>query len=296
MPKSRVEAIIPQLTEAFEHCRARVFNFADIESLRLQNQDTWELPPSTSNARFLKQLIQHTPMQKFELRFPSKTRTLYAHGQVPLLERLSFALPTAYMSHATACYLNKLTPTLPTAIYLNDEQSHASSETAQLSQDRIDAAFQRPQRMPSQIADVEGHTVHLCSGRNRWNLGLTNIEWNVQDEARVITLPSTTLERTLIDIAVRPSHVGGVANVLTMYRATDGSANIAIMAELLEAIGFIYPYRQAIGFLLDRTGLYPDEILKCLENPPFEFDFYLGHAMTHTRYVSRWRLHVPLEI
>jgi len=192
MPKSRVEAIIPQLTEAFEHCRARVFNFADIESLRLQNQDTWELPPSTSNARFLKQLIQHTPMQKFELRFPSKTRTLYSWGQVPLLERLSHALPTAYMSHATACYLNKLTPTLPTAIYLNNEQSHASSETAQLSQDRIDTAFQRPQRMPSQIADVEGHTVHLCSGRNTWNLGITNIQWNVQDEARVITLRSTT--------------------------------------------------------------------------------------------------------
>jgi predicted transcriptional regulator of viral defense system len=136
--------------------------------------------------------------------------------------------------------------------------------------------------MPFQIADVEGHTVHLCSGRNTWNLGKTNIEWNVQNEARVITLPSTTLERTLIDIAVRPSNVGGVANVLKMYRATDGSANIAIMAELLEAIGFIYPYRQAIGFLLDRTGLYPDKMLKCLENPPFEFDFYLGHAMTHT--------------
>jgi len=106
------------------------------------------------------------------------------------------------------------------------------------------------------------------------------------------TLPATMVERTLIDVAVRPVYAGGPAEVLRVYRNARDIVSVELLAATLDRLEYIYPYEQAIGFYLERAG-YPEPELKRLERTPFKFDFYLTNQIKKRAYSERWRLFYP---
>ena len=67
-------------------------------------------------------------------------------------------------------------------------------------------------------------------------------------------IPRTTLERTLIDITVRPIYSGGVNAVLDAYKKSIGKVSVKKIIAILDTINFIYPYYQAVGFYLEKAG------------------------------------------
>src|SRR5205823_8592472 len=108
-----------------------------------------------------------------------------------------------YLSHGTAAMLNKLIDQEQPTIYVTKEQSPKNSKGI-LTQTGIDRAFANNQRQSSYVVTHERTEIVFLSGKNSNRLGITKINGSLGEP-----LELTDVERTLIDIAVRPSYAGG---------------------------------------------------------------------------------------
>jgi hypothetical protein len=61
----------------------------------------------------------------------------------------------------------------------------------------------------------------------------------------------------------------------------------------LRRIGHAYPFHQAIGFYLERTGVYSESQIELVRRIPINFDFYLEHGIKDAEYSKEWRLYFP---
>jgi predicted transcriptional regulator of viral defense system len=105
----------------------------------------------------------------------------------------------------------------------------------------------------------------------------------------------TDVERTLIDIAVRPFYSGGVFEVLKAYRLAKDKVSVNKLASFLKKMDYVYPYHQAIGFYLERSGAYKDSQINLLRKFEIRFDFYLTYQMNEMSYSKDWRLYYPKD-
>ena len=104
---------------------------------------------------------------------------------------------------------------------------------------------------------------------------------------------TTSIERTLIDIVVRPWYSGGLSEVLQAYRAARDMVSVNALVSMLRQLDYVYPYHQAVGFCLDKAGNYDPETVRLLQEFEMKFDFYLAHKIEDKAYSRRWRLHYP---
>jgi hypothetical protein len=193
----------------------------------------------------------------------------------------------AYLSHGSAVFLHHLGLQLPRTIYVNKEQSVKPSPTGQLSQEGIDRAFAGQQRESQYVLSYDDWKIVMLNGKNTGNLEVA--ELNAPDGAPV---PATKLERTLIDVAVRPNYAGGVHQVLEAYRAARDRVSVNVLTATLKRIGYIYPYHQVIGFYMQRAG-FDESRLTRLRSIGMSFDFYLTYGMKEREYDAGWRLFIP---
>jgi predicted transcriptional regulator of viral defense system len=195
--------------------------------------------------------------------------------------------PGAYLSHASAVFLHGLSDQLPKTIYVNKEQSPKPHPSSELTQEGIDRAFRSTQRASRYVLTYEGYRFVLLSGK--WTNRLEVSEIAGPQGERVA---ATKLERTLIDIAVRPAYAGGVFEVAKAYRAARERASVGTVIATLKSLDYVYPYHQAIGFYMERAG-YEGAKLDRLRALGVNFDFYLGHRMGPTSFSREWRVHYP---
>jgi len=195
-------------------------------------------------------------------------------------------MSNAYLSHFSAVVFHDLTEQLPKYIYLNVEQGHKSRHKNNLTQARIDFAFSRPWRVSNNFARHKDARIFLLNGMHTGNIGVVQAETATGQIVRV-----TDIERTLIDIAVRPIYSGGVFEVLKAYRSTIARIDVDKLIGYLKAIGYIYPYHQVIGFYLERAGARVNQLR--LKDMSMDFDFYLTHQMKKKEYSKEWRLYYP---
>jgi predicted transcriptional regulator of viral defense system len=160
--------------------------------------------------------------------------------------------------------------------------------TGPLTQAAIHGAFRGKARVSGNVAETKDFRVCIISGKNTGNLGV--IEKTAVPGAGPLRF--TNLERTLIDIAVRPVYAGGVFEVRKAYELAMGKVSVEKLVRMLRKLAYTYPYHQAIGYYLERAEYEPSQV-KLLHELPMEFDFYLTHQMSQTDYVKKWRLFVP---
>ncbi|MBP7675380.1 MAG: hypothetical protein KBB14_03585 [Thermoanaerobaculia bacterium] len=193
----------------------------------------------------------------------------------------------AYLSHAAAVFLLDLNDQLPKTLYVNKEQTPKPVPSTPLAQDRIDRAFRASPRRSNYIYHFgETHYV-LLSGKNTRDFGVEERSGPDGEPLRV-----TGLDRTLVDIAVRPTYSGGVFQVLEAYRTALGRLSVTRILETLDRLDYVYPYHQVVGYYLEKAGL-PKPETKPLKDRGLAWDFYLTHGLRDTEYVPAWRLHVP---
>ena len=193
----------------------------------------------------------------------------------------------SFFSHATAAHLHGLLTAPPDAIYLNKEQSEKSRPTAQLTQPAIDMAFSNEARASKYIYVYQRQRLVLISGKHTANYGIED-----RKDETGFSIRLTDLERTLVDIAVRPIYAGGVEAILEVYRKARNDLSVAKIASTLAALDYVYPYHQAIGFYLSRAGI-PESKLAPLRSLEIKFNFYLCNRLSQPVLNEQWRVYVP---
>ena len=81
--------------------------------------------------------------------------------------------------------------------------------------------------------------------------------------------------------------------MLNACRLARGKFSVAVWAETITRDNYIYPYHQAVGFYLERAGVYDEDCLSSFRSEPMNYNFYLTHRMGTTAYSPRWRLFHP---
>ncbi len=208
-----------------------------------------------------------------------------------MMEILLTLRPGCYYSHYTALRMHGLTEQVPKTIYLNHEQHLKSQSTGGLAQERIDAAFKRKARESNNFIESQGSKIYLINGKNTGQLGVVT-ESVTYDSDTPVSVRLTNLERTLIDITVRPAYAGGIFEVLKAFELAKQHVSINALAAMLQKIEHTYPYHQAIGFYLERAG-YRASQLSLIKRFPMHYDFYLANNMGEVDYAESWRLYVP---
>jgi predicted transcriptional regulator of viral defense system len=194
--------------------------------------------------------------------------------------------PSGYFSHATAVFAHGLTEQIPQTIYLNDEQSAKPAPSGSLTQASLDRAFASRQRTSKFVFVFGTNRIVILNGKQTGALGVRPMSLSGA-EHRV-----TDLERTLIDIAVRPVYAGGVHEILAAYRAALDHIDVNRIVEYLAELDYMYPYHQAIGFYLERAGASGDQTAP-LRALGLAFDFHLVHGLKKSRLDTSWRVRTP---
>ena len=183
-------------------------------------------------------------------------------------------------------FLHDLTEQIPKNVYVTFEQPPKPRSSSSLVQENIDKAFNRPPRKTIKTAEYGNYKITLLNRKYTNNRGLTT----VTDENNV-ELQVTNLDRTLIDIAVRPFYSGGVLEVLKAYQRAKDKLSVNTINAYLKKINYLYPYHQAIGFYLERAGV-SEKYLRHLYKD-INFDFYLTYQIKEPLYSKKWRLYYP---
>ena len=192
-----------------------------------------------------------------------------------------------YLSHASAINLLGLTEQIPRTIYVNREQSPKNFPKGVLQQEAIDRAFSRPQRQSKYVFSIDKYRIVLLSGKSTNNEGV--------ELEPVLNLPRTCLERTLIDIAVRPRYAGGVFQVLQAFTSALQDIDFDKLLRILDKLDYTYPYHQSLGFYLDRAGA-DSTVLSDLKKRGTNFKFYLDYSIATPAFDSTWMIYYPLGI
>lgn len=297
-----------QIEPTFRSQSRRIFSQKDVFDLITENQERWRLDDtigeeqiqsmlaanevwelgSTTPRAILLGLVRHGVLHRIKLPFLHRAYTRFSFGDSSVFELLQSLDQNAYFTHYSAMQLHSLTEQIPKAIYLNVEQ-FATGGGGQLAQEGIDRAFKGKPRITNNVIEYDGRRVFKLNGMNTGKLGVTTM---TVDESP-LPFAVTNIERTLIDIAVRPMYAGGVSEVAKAYSAAADQCSVNKISAYLRKLNFTYPYHQAIGYYLDRSGAYNADQIEILAKLPMEFDFYLTYQMKNTDYNERWRLFIP---
>ncbi len=269
----------------------KVFSRRELSAFLRGAADEGQLPQSTSASKFIA-FLETKGLSKATLRLAAGVGTgspitRYIWGPVSVYSLGLSMRPGAYLSHASAVFLHGLTDQIPKTIYVNKEQSAKPPPALGLTQEGINRAFANSQRSSTYIFSYEGYRFVLLSGKSTNRLEVSEIKGS-QGEF----VDATKLERTLIDIAVRPAYAGGVFEVVKAYRAAKDRVSVNTLVATLKQLGYVYPYHQAVGFYMQRAGIEPSK-LERLKQLGLNFDFYLSHKMGPTSFSPEWRIHFP---
>jgi predicted transcriptional regulator of viral defense system len=288
--KARIQIAKPDIERYFDELPQKVFKLSDIATILSVQRTSWRLTQSTTTQTLIRFLTENLKLKRLDFPFPYRGEVRYVWGEVPLLEILLTLKKGAYFTHYTAVRMHGLTEQLPKTIYLNHEQlPHDTS--SELEQDRIDTAFQRAPRVSQNVIEFGDARICLINGMHTDQLGVVT-EQTTYDGTEIANVRLTNVERTLIDITVRPVYAGGVFEVLKAFQLAKERISVNRLAAMLQKLKYSYPYHQAIGFYLQRASYKPSS-LDLLRRFPMEFDFYLSHQMGKTDFIKEWRLYVP---
>jgi predicted transcriptional regulator of viral defense system len=285
---TRLKVAEQDIVRFFEDHRGKVFKRSQIDEILSEHREFWRLSYSTSGNEFVAFLLQETELQEVKLKFPSRTETRYLWGNASTYEVALSLKPDSYFTHYTAMFLHQLTEQVPNTVYLNQEQPPKPHRDTHLEQNSIDLAFERPVRVSKNIAKYGHERICVLNGMHTGKLGVID-GVGPQDE----TIRLTNVERTLMDATVRPLYSGGVFEVLNAYRMAKSTVSINSLAAMLKKLNYIYPYHQAVGFYLERSGVYKHSSIDLLRKFKITYDFYLTHQIRDKAYSEKWRLYYP---
>jgi predicted transcriptional regulator of viral defense system len=289
-PDPRNAILLQRFQERLDVSSKRVYSPMDLNILIAQLHAEHPFPRSTSERKFQQLLIDTGILKEIALgaTYPLEAKRYHRDSFSPYELALSIK-PGSYLSHGTAAYFHTLTECEPKTIYVNKEQSLKNSKGT-LTQAGIERAFSNKQRHSGFIITHNHTTITLLSGKHSDRLGVIKMTGNHGEQ-----LELTDIERTLIDIAVRPAYAGGSKAVAETYRRALQKTSVTRLTKMLADLRYVYPYHQAIGFYLQNAG-HALPSLQALRQLGSNFDFYLEHGAKSSWFDPYWRIHCPDDL
>lgn len=281
--------------QLFEELPKRVFTRAELTQLLYANSDRLDAPRTLSTTRFITFLEEQGSLKHIEINPAPREKTTdtvyksfkrYVWGIASPLEMALSLRSGSYLTHASAVFLHALTDQLPKTAYANKEQSPKPSGGS-LTQQAIDRAFANQPRTSNYVFEYDQNRLVLLSGKNTGRLEVVTTSG-----ANGELFDVTGLERTLIDITVRPVYAGGPFEVLKAFEGAKDRVSVGTLIATLRRLEYLYPYHQAIGFYMERAG-YRSALLDRIASLGIEYSFYLTNRMPEKKHDSRWRIYYP---
>lgn len=288
--KKKADVGLDFIVEALKQSERLVFKRSELKAFldRLDTAPGEQTKPPAG--KIIESLVSSGEVEKLQLNFPFRRETRYITRPIQPLEKLILTYPEAYFSHQTAAVVHGLLDSELTELFLNNEQRATQREINELTQERIDFAFRGKPRITTNTTMFSNCLVYLLNGKNTNNLGVDSIQSDTGGTIRV-----TNIERTLIDMTVRPFYSGGPVEVMNAFRNAMPRVTVSELKKMLIGLDYVYPYHQAIGFYLESAG-YSEEEVDHFREMEVRFDFYLAHAMSGIEYSPEWRLYYPQEL
>jgi predicted transcriptional regulator of viral defense system len=288
MAISRLPKASETVREFFSKSTQKVFTLEELDFILQEYITKWALPVSNVED-FEKQLVQSNILRANEFHFEEriKSQIRFWSPKADIYDVAVSLIPRAHLSHITALFLLGIVRKPPKSIYITSEQSkkESSTHTSELEQDKIDYAFSKPQRQTNTKCRYSGKEIIALNGMFTNKAGIINISGK----------PVTSLERTLIDITVRPSYGGGVSEVFKAFIRAKNDIDVDVLINLLDSINYTYPYYQSIGFYLEKAG-YDTLLISKLRKRKKFVNFYLDYAIEHPDYSEEWRIFYPKKL
>lgn len=282
------EDSLPFIENFFDRADFRSFSERKFEQLFEVNKLDWQI----TIGKYPKELLQFLVRKKllFENYYTdnfNQNKILYSWKTQDEYTVMTGLKTGSYFTFYSAMFFHQLTLQIPKTYYLNFEHSESSAFTngSEITQESIDRAFAGSQRKSKVTAAFIDKKVIITNGKYTGKLGVIRQQNNQQ------CFGYTNLERTLIDIAVRPVYAGGVFEVLEAYRQAKGKLNVLLLKQYLDQLNYVYPYQQVVGFYLEKAGFSPNEYL--LFDKKKEFRFYLTYDIRQKEFSKEWSLYHP---
>lgn len=213
--------------------------------------------------------------------------------EVSLYEMAAGMFPKGYFCNLSSVYFHSLTDQVPGVVYICNETitPRTRDDTRTLPESAIRTAFIKPHRHTRNIIDLENGAVAVLDRERGTDFGVTDIR--AGHPLYPAGMRVTCLERALIDAVVAPQYNGGIASVLSYFRAAKRWVRVDRLFEIYGALRFVYPYAQTIGFLLERAGM-PGRAAAIREAYPPRQKFFIDHEAKSTwAFDERWMLYHP---
>src|ERR1700733_1659024 len=287
MGLSRLQIARKDIVRFFDDRGPRVYSHKEVADIFSGQRFHWHLPLNLTTRAFFEFLKDKTPFVEKKLASESYDSLVrYAWRDVSPYQIALSMRAGSYLSHGTAVFLHGLTDQSPKTIYVNREQSPKPKPTS-MTQEGIKRAFSGRQRKSNYVFLSDGWRFVLISGKNTENLGVEKIKDPTDAPVEV-----TSIERTLIEITVRPEYAGGVYQVLAAYEAAKEKVSVTDVMKILKKLDYAYPYHQAIGCYMQKAAYKESEYSK-FAKLGFHYDFYLANGMSNPQLNQDWRLYCP---
>lgn len=235
----------------------------------------------TKNRSFIKNILlneflSQENLDKFDI-YPLKNKNIDIYDIASTRSRKSF------FSFHTALSIHNLILNQPKQIYLTLERPTFIKGLSNLEQSTIDEVFSKPAKTTNNKRAYNIYSITLVNGQHQNNIGIIPFRsYKVSD-----------IERTLIDICVRPFYSGGVSQVLSIFNEVKDIMDTEKLFEYYRNMNFIYPYHQIIGFYLDKSG-YPKESYEKFLSLRTDIKFYITYNILHKNFSEKWNLYYPM--
>lgn len=284
-----------RLSNYLEAHEKKVYSRQELTNLLRDQRTALDIPPSVNTTRMITVLGRQGRLREIELkregaRSSRAAKKRYVWGEASPYRMALSLMRGSYLSHSTAMFLHALTEQAPKTIYVNKEQPTKPRSGTGLSQPAIDRAFKTSPRISKNIFTSGSFRYVLLSGKQTRRLEVSEIAGPTGE-----ILEATKLERTLIDIVVRPSYAGGVFEILEAYRNATERLSVNTLLATLKQLDYVYPYHQSIGFLMERAG-YTEKHLSKFLDLGIRWSFYLDYKIENPEFNGRWRLFHPKGI